>query len=354
MIPTNPLLGVGLHSVGALSAASCYTPMKKTTQWAWEIYWISQATFAWLILPILGALLTVPEYFAILAACPPEVMLKSFGLGFIYGSGGFAFGLAIRYIGFSLTYSVSIGISAALGTILPLFWTPNDGFVYKFDRLFNDKPGLIILAGIILAIVGIFVCGYAGALREREEPESGARYSFKIGIPLTIVAGVLSSVFNFALLAGDPLAKMAVEKGAPEVLSMNAIYPFSHGGAWAVNFIWCFFLIRKNKTASQFVRLPEKTPGGLPFYYLMAALSGAFWYFQFFFYGMGHMNFGEKFGFTSWAIHMSLLILFSNIFGKLFKEWDGATRWPKKVVHIGMALIVIATMIITYGNKIGG
>jgi L-rhamnose-H+ transport protein len=155
-------------------------------------------------------------------------------------------------------------------------------------------------------------------------------------------------------LAGEPLAKAAVANGADEVLSMNAIFPFSHGGSWAVNFIWCFFLIRKNKTVSQFVRLPEKTPGGLPFYYLMAALSGAFWYFQFFFYGMGHMNFGEKFGFTSWAIHMSLLILFSNIFGKLFKEWDGATRWPKTVVHIGMALIIVATIIITYGNQIGG
>jgi len=353
MIPANPILGVGLHAVGALSAASCYTPMKKTTQWAWEIYWISQATFAWLILPILGALLTVPEYFAILATCPPEVMLKSFGLGFVYGSGGFAFGLAIRHIGFSLTYSISIGISATLGTIMPLFWTPTDGFVYKFDKLFGSTPGLLVLAGIILAVVGISICGYAGALRERADAGEKGKYSFRIGVPLTIVAGVLSAVFNFALLAGEPLAKAATARGATELLSWNAIYPFSHGGAWAVNLIWCFFLIRKNRTARQFVHLPEKSPGGLPFYYLMALLSGAFWYFQFFFYAMGHLNFGEKFGFTSWAIHMSLLILFSNIFGKLFREWDGASARPRRVVHYGMIVIVVATLVITWGNYLG-
>ena len=353
MIATNPVLGVALHSVGALFAASCYTPQKKTTLWAWEIYWISQATFAWLILPIIGAMLTVPDYFGLLAECPKDVMLRSFGLGFVYGSGGLAFGLAIRYVGFSLTYSIAIGISAALGTIMPLFWTPNDGWVYKFDTLFNSIPGGIIFVGILLAVSGIFVCGYAGALRERSDPRAQTAFSFRRGVPLTIIAGILSAVFNFALLAGEPLAKAAADRGATELLSWNAIYPFSHGGTWLINLIWCVFLICKNRSAGQFVRLPDQTPGGLPFYYLMALLSGAFWYFQFFFYGMGHLNLGETFGFTSWAIHMALLILFSNIYGKLFREWEGASRQPKRIVHYGMIVIVVATLIITYGNYLG-
>jgi L-rhamnose-H+ transport protein len=182
---------------------------------------------------------------------------------------------------------------------------------------------------------------------------SAETFSFKLGVPLAIAAGILSAVFNFALLAGEPLAKAAVEQGTTELLSWNAIYPFSHGGAWLTNLIWCVWLIGKNRTASQFVRLPEKTRGGLPFYYLMALLSGAFWYFQFFFYGMGHHNLGDKFGFTSWAIHMSLLILFSNIYGKLFREWEGASAVPRKVVHYGMLVIVVATLIITCGNYIG-
>jgi L-rhamnose-H+ transport protein len=361
MVTANPPLGVALHSVGALFAASCYTPQKKTPLWAWEIYWISQATVAWLILPIIGALLTVPDYFGLLEECysglleecPREVMLKSFGLGFLYGTGGLAFGLSIRYVGFSLTYSIAIGISATLGTLMPLFWTPNDGWVYKFDTLFESTPGGLIFCGIVLAVAGIFICGYAGALRELSDRQAQTAFSFRRGVPLTIIAGVLSSVFNFALLAGEPLAEAATERGAAEVLSGNAIYPFSHGGTWLINLFWCAFLIRKNRTAGQFVRLPKRTPGGMPFYYLMALLSGAFWYFQFFFYGMGHQNLGEKFGFTSWAIHMALLILFSNIYGKLFREWEGASRWPKRVVHFGMIVIVLATLIITWGNQLG-
>jgi len=354
MYQANPLVGVGLHAVGALSAASCYTPQKKTVRWAWEVYWISQATVAWLILPIVGALVIVPDYFGVLAECPHDVMLKTFALGFVYGTGGLAFGLAIQYIGFSLTYSLAIGISATLGTIVPLFWTPNEGFVYRLNVLFESVSGVLVLAGIVSAVIGIFVCGYAGVLRDRNKAEmTDTATNFRVGLPLAIVAGILSAVFNFALLAGTPLAEAAAEQGAPEVLSWNAIYPFSHGGCWLINLFWCTFLIRKNGSGGQFLRLPGEGGRGLGFYYLMAMLSGAFWYFQFFFYGMGHLNLGEEFGFTSWAIHMSLLILFSNLYGFVFKEWEGASTMPKKVLHLGMLMIVGATLLITYGNYLG-
>lgn len=357
----NPILGVVLHSIGAFSSSSCYTPQKQTKLWAWEVYWIAQATCAWLVLPILVAFLTIPNYVEVLRSTESLVMGKSFSLGVLYGVGGLSFGLGIRYIGFSLNYAIAIGISAGLGTLLPLVWHPNRGFVWEIADKFSTWPGQIILAGIIVSLVGIAICGWAGVLREKlesrdqtpvSEPQV-ARYAFRVGIPLAVLAGILSAVFNFALLAGEPLERAAVAHGASEMLKMNAIYPFSNGGAWVTNVIWCLILIRRNRTASQFVRLPEKGTATLAFYYLMAALSGAFWYFQFFFYGMGHSHMGQQYGFTSWALHMAMLILFSNVYGWLFREWEGVSPTPKKVLHVGMLIIVVATLIITYGNYVG-
>jgi len=349
----NPFLGVGLHSVGAFCAASCYTPQKQTKLWAWEVYWIAQASCAWLLLPIVGALVTIPHYFDVLAASPPDAMLRSFLLGMLYGFGGLTFGLGIRYIGFSLNYAIAIGISAALGTLLPLIWDPNDGFVWTIAEKFSTGPGQIVLAGIVLSIVGIVFCGWAGALRERSAGAGESQFSFKIGIPLAIFAGALSSVFNFALLAGAPLEQAALDAGASDLLKMNAIYPFSHGGAWVTNVLWCLVLVRRNQTGSQFAGLPGRGPRTLWFYYLMALASGAFWYCQFFFYGMGHAYMGTHYGFTSWALHMALLILFSNVYGWLFREWEGATTLPKRILHVGMAVIVVAALVITYGNYLG-
>jgi L-rhamnose-H+ transport protein len=358
----NPILGVALHSVGAFSSSSCYTPQKQTKLWSWEVYWIAQASCAWLILPIAFAFLTIPDYVDVLRSCPPEAMAKSLGLGILYGVGGLSFGLGIRYIGFSLNYAIAIGISAGLGTLVPLLWHPNDGFVWEMNKdKFSTTPGQIILGGIVVSLLGIAVCGLAGLLRERaargQDAKSAAeipeRYVFRIGVPLAIMAGILSAVFNFALLAGEPLEVAAVAHGANSMLKMNAIYPFSHGGAWITNCLWCVILIYRNRTASQFVSLPEKGAGTLAFYYVMALLSGAFWYFQFFFYGMGHSHMGESYGFTSWALHMAMLILFSNLYGWLFREWEGVGAAPKRVLHFGMAIIVAATLIITYGNYRG-
>ncbi len=66
----NPFLGVVLHSIGAFSSSSCYTPQKQTKLWSWEIYWIMTAFFAWLILPIAGAFLTIPNYLDVVAVVP--------------------------------------------------------------------------------------------------------------------------------------------------------------------------------------------------------------------------------------------------------------------------------------------
>ena len=349
----NPFLGVLFHSIGAFSSASCYTPQKRTTLWAWEVYWITTASFAWLILPIVGAFLTIPDYLDVLSACPTDVMLRSLALGIIYGVGGLTFGLGIRYIGFSLNYAIAIGISAGLGTLFPLIWHPNKGFVWEIVDKFSTVPGQIVLAGILISLGGIAVCGWAGVLRERTGGDSPSQYTFKVGVPLAVVAGTLSAVFNFALLAGEPLADAAAVAGASDLLKMNAIYPFSNGGAFITNFTWCVFLIVRNRTGGQFLQLPEKGIGTLGFYYLMGLLSGAFWYFQFFFYGMGHHHMGGAYGFTSWALHMAMLILFSNVYGWLFREWEGAGTRPRRVLHLGMAVIVVATLIITCGNYLG-
>jgi L-rhamnose-H+ transport protein len=120
-----------------------------------------------------------------------------------------------------------------------------------------------------------------------------------------------------------------------------------------VSFVWCVFLIWRNRCAAQFVKLPEKGSGTLGFYYLMAMLSGAFWYFQFFFYGMGQAFIGQEYEYTSWVLHMAMLILFSNIYGWLFREWQGVGNRPRRVLHIGMAAIVASTLIIACGNYLG-
>ena len=110
MITANPILGTMLHAVGATSAAVCYTPQKQVKGWSWQTYWMTQALFCWLLLPIIGAMLTIPELWQVLQEAPTNAMWHSFLLGAAYGIGGTAFGIAIRYVGFSLTYALAVAL----------------------------------------------------------------------------------------------------------------------------------------------------------------------------------------------------------------------------------------------------
>ena len=123
------------------------------------------------------------------------------------------------------------------------------------------------------------------------------------------------------------------------------------------NLIWCGYLIIKNKSAGNFVgNVPEQTKrlsiNILTWNYLFCALAGLIWYFQFFFYTMGESLMGD-YSFSSWALHMASIIIFSTLWGFYFKEWKGVKTKTFLMVCSGIGILVLSTIIIGWGNSIG-
>ena len=83
----------------------------------------------------------------------------------------------------------------------------------------------------------------------------------------------------------------------------------------------------------------------------MAVLTGCLWYGQFFFYNLGHVRMGN-YKFTSWAIHMIMLILFSIVVGAVLREWREARPVTKTAVGVAFLLLVSAVLALTYGNHL--
>jgi L-rhamnose-H+ transport protein len=347
-IPAHPLLGVALHAVGALFASTCYTPERRVRGWSWQTYWLTQASFCWFLLPILGAWLTIPDLAAVLREAPRSAMLWSFGLGAAYGIGGTAFGISIRYIGFSLTYAIAVGLSSVLGTLIPPLVKGTLGATL-------GRPGAAwIVAGIAAGAAGIAGAGWAGRLKERDlaSQQATGQFSLLKGLLLSLLAGVLSAVYGFALEAGDPIADVATAHGAG-VWRGNVVYIFSNTGAFLTTAIYCLWLHARHRTLGELVGLPAGAEqSALPVNWLMAALTGLFWYGQFFFYNLGHVRMGT-FKFTSWAIHMIMLVLFSSVVGLVLREWLRCRPRTHWALRVALAVLVGAVLLLTYGNHLG-
>lgn len=249
---SNPLLGAIILSVGGCSSALCYTPQKKTSGWSWQSYWLAQALACWLILPWLGAWLTTPDLGAVLSEAPTRVMVHTLLLGALFGIGGTAFGIAIRYLGFSLSYAIAMGISCVLGTLFtPLL---SGELAAQLTR-----PGTgWVLAGVAVAAFGILVSGLAGWLKDHDLRKSNAApegFQLRKGLFFCVLAGVLSAVFGISLDVGRPIALIAAAHGAGQFQG-NVVYIFSCGGAMLTTGVYCLFLHLRQGTLGEYARAP--------------------------------------------------------------------------------------------------
>ena len=170
---------------------------------------------------------------------------------------------------------------------------------------------------------------------------------------MSLLAGVLSAVYGFALDAGEPIADVASAHGAG-IWRGNVTYIFSNTGAFLTTAIYCLYLHRKHKTLGELVELPAGPEKSfLPVNFMMATITGFFWYGQFFFYNLGHVYLGKKFDFSSWAIHMTMLVLFSSVVGIVLREWRGCRRVTDVMIATALLVLVGAVLLLSYGNYLG-
>lgn len=338
-------LGVALHAVGGFAAGSFYIPFKKVRNWAWESYWLVGGVFSWIVMPWAVAVATVPELTSVLGNAPSKSVLWSYLFGLLWGIGGLTFGLAVRYLGMSLGYAIALGFCAAFGTVIPPIFTS------EFGGLLASRSGLITLGGILVCLVGIGICGWAGVSKERELPdekkkEAVKEFNFVKGLWIAMFAGIMSACMAFAIAAGEPIAELAEKSGTATLWKNTPVFIFILAGGFTTNFVWCAFLNLKNQTLKDYRGAGNASLVGN---YVFSALAGITWYFQFMFYGMGETKMG-KYDFSSWTIHMAFIIVFSNIWGLVFGEWKDSSRRTHRIIFLGIIILIASTVVVGRGT----
>ncbi len=345
--------GVIYHLIGGFASGSFYMPYKKVKGWSWESYWIVGGVLSWLIVPPLAAWLTLPGFSEIIANAPASTIRYTILFGVLWGVGGLTYGLGVRYLGMSLGNSVVLGFCSAFGAIVPSIYyaiVPTEGKT-SIVEMFNTTWGLVVLLGVAICLLGIYICGRAGMMKENElsdeaKKKSVSEFNLLKGLAVAIASGILSSCFNFGIEAGKPMAESAVSLGLNPLYQNNVTYVVLLWGGLSTNFIWCMILNFRNKTFGDYINY--KSP--LIKNYLFSALAGTTWFLQFFFYGMGESKLGN--GASSWILHMAFIILVANMWGIILKEWHGVSNKTKATIGIGIAMIIFSVLIVGYGNAI--
>jgi L-rhamnose-H+ transport protein len=383
----NPFLGVLFHWLGGFASGSFYVPYRFVKKWAWETAWMVGGFFSWIIMPSLLALLMTHDLHGVLVRQNGHTLWWTYFFGALWGLGGLTFGLTMRYLGMSLGMGVALGYCAAFGTLLPPIaksFIPSIPCDETIVQIASNLPGQITLIGVLACLVGIGLAALAGLNKEREmdasqKTEAIKEFNFPKGIAVATFSGVMSACFAFALTAGKPIGEASLLAGTDQIWTGLPKLVVVLLGGFTTNFLWCAYLHVRNGTAYQYlsgtVREEHVALGGagggdhgasvsaLPIdgdlkvpmlrNYVFSALAGTIWYLQFFFYTMGETQMG-KFGFASWTLHMASIIIFSTMWGWIFHEWKGASKKTHTLIALGIATLILSTVIIGIGTWFKG
>ena len=334
----NILIGLLIIALGAFCQSSCYVPINKIKGWSWESYWLVQGVFAWLVFPILGALLAVPaghSLFELFTAENSFNVLMTVLFGVLWGVGGLTFGLSMRYLGVALGQSIALGTCAAGGTVLgPVLLNI---FFPELDKL--SSLTFAVIAGVVVTLIGIAIIGVAGMMKANSLPEEEKKaavkdFNFSKGLIIALLAGVMSGCFNVGLEFGkdinfgdltDPMFK-----GLPATMLVTL-------GGFVTNAIYCLYQNGKNKSFGDY-KQGKLWVNNLIF----CALAGALWYSQFFglSLGKGFLTESPTMMTLSFCILMALNVIFANIWGLILKEWKGCSK--KTIVVLVLGILVLA------------
>jgi L-rhamnose-H+ transport protein len=337
----NLLAGIGLTVTAAFINGNFAVPLKWAKKWSWENSWAVYSLVALLVSPWALAWLTIPRLGETYGGLSAAEIITPLLFGAGWGIAQVLLGISVARVGMALTFAVVIGLSASLGTLIPLL---------SLDpRAFLSVRGLSVLAGMAIMGGGVYYCARAGREREAVQAASGTARKgsslsgYGAALAITIVAGVLTPMLNYALAFGKPVLERAVKLGASRANATYAMWGLALLGGLVVNLSYCVYLLRRNKTWGAF--------GARSWDGLGALVMGLMWMGSIALYGVATTYLGPSGAAIGWGLFSIFVILAANLSGLVMGEWRKVGARPLRDLGWGLALLTVASAAIAWGNR---
>lgn len=338
----NLWVGIALAVAAAFINGNFAVPLKGAKKWSWENSWAVYSLVALLISPWALAWFTLPRLGETYGKLSAAEILTPLAFGAAWGVSQVLLGISVARVGMALTFAIVIGISASLGTLIPLL---------SLDpRVFLSVRGLSVLAGMAIMGAGIYLCAKAG--REREAVQAASNITgksvshsgYRSALAITIIAGVLTPMLNYALAFGKPVLERAVELGASRANATYAVWCIALSGGLLVNFAYCVYLLQRNKSWGAF--------GARSWDGLGAVVMGLMWMGSIALYGVATTYLGPSGAAIGWGLFSIFVILAANLSGLVMGEWRRVGPGPMRNLAWGLAFLTMASIVIAWGNRL--
>jgi L-rhamnose-H+ transport protein len=335
------LLGIVVVSLSGLIMGTSPWPLKLMRHFQYEHFAFVSMLLALMILPWTITLLFCPQPFAALSEVKGTVLLKANLFAFSWGIAQVLAMLCFLRIGVSLTYGILCSIGAAVGVITPMIFKASGVFGQAADL--NSKPGMIMLAGTAIMIVGVVFASLAGLGREKMQSrssEKGARSSgkFAVGLAMVVVAGVLSTGWGAAFsYSQDSIIAAMKAHGAADFPAGIAVWAVALLGAAVPNICYPMVLMTRNRNWSVLAAYPREIA--------LALIYGLLFFVPSALLGQGMLLLGSLGASLGWGLVQGTLILGGQMLGFASGEWRGVLGKPRLQIYLAIVVLIVAMVV---------
>jgi L-rhamnose-H+ transport protein len=346
---TNTSLGFVFILMGAVCGGSFGLPSKfAPKETPWEVLWGPFFLFVTILIPVGLFPFVVDGLFATCREAGWSLTIGPLAFGFLWGLGSMTLGLSFAFIGLSLAYAINYGAQIAFGAMGPML-------IHSREDL-TMTHGYVIMAGVVICLLGVVVCGKAALLKSKGTEDQAAdsklnTSSMLKGLGVAFLSGILCACYSVAFSFGDKVMAISTDAdsfanaGWKSAFVVTALILW--GGAIS-SLAYCLFKLTKNKTWGQLTQAPIAKI--LVIALIMALLhDGAI-----LFWGLGAARLGALGVGVGYAVFMSFAIIVGNINGFLTGEWKGASQQSIRWIAAGILVLILGVSILAKGNIMKG
>ena len=338
------VFGFALLLLGAACGGSFGLPSKFVSkEVAWENLWGPFFLFATLLLPLLAGPMLIPGILRIYSSVGIQGLAIPFAFGVLWGLGSMTLGLSFAFIGLSLAYAINYGGQIIVGSMVPLL-------IHKPEKI-ATLPGILIVIGVIVCLLGVAVCGRAGVLKSLDDQEKASESSKSAqgmirGLILALFSGVLCACWAIGFSFNENLQDVTVAEPFAIIdwrKTLPTTFLMLFGGFFS-SCLYCAIKLNQNKSWKNFKK--PKVMFAVVIALLMAFLHDA----AVGLFGFGASKLGDLGVSVGYTVFMAFAIMIGNLNGFLTGEWKNAGKKAIRWIYAGILLLVVAVCILGTSN----
>ena len=195
-------------------------------------------------------------------------------------------------------------------------------------------------------LFGVVLVSLAGFGRDKEHQKIQERKgSFLVSLIMIVLAGILSCGISFAFVYSQgPIVEAMRIQGASDIPANFAVWTVGLMGGALINILYPAYLMTRKKSWHVLFENVKEIP--------LAVIIGLSFCISVALMGKGMITLGVLGASIGFGIQQIMQILGSQGVGFISGEWRGITGKPLKLIYWAIFILVIAAVIMSYGNTL--